>query len=115
MLPVPPGSYIISQYVQDWNDIRNEECYVLITRDEGVVYKRVINNLREGQLLLKSDNPDYDPYTVAVGRVVEAWKAVGVISFELPTPNRQPGLPQITALLADLKKEVEEMKEAKRA
>jgi transcriptional regulator with XRE-family HTH domain len=110
MLPVPPGAYIISQYVQDWNDIRNEECYILITRDEGVVYKRVINNMREGQLLLKSDNPDYDPYTVAIGRVVEVWKAVGVVSFELPNPDRQPGMPQITALLADLKKEVEVLK-----
>jgi transcriptional regulator with XRE-family HTH domain len=114
MLPVPPGSYIISQYVQDWNDIRNEECYVLITRDEGIVYKRVLNNLREGQLLLKSDNPVYDPYTVPVGRVVEVWKAVGVVSFELPNPERQPGMPQITALLTELKREVEEMKESKK-
>lgn len=112
MLPVPPGSYIISQYVQDWNDIRNEECHVLITRDEGVIYKRVINNLREGQLLLKSDNTAYDPYTVAVGRVVEVWKAVGVISFELPNPEKNPGLPQITTLLMDLKREVEELKKS---
>jgi len=110
MLPVPPGSYIISEYVQDWNDIRNEECYVLITRDEGVVYKRVINNMREGQLLLKSDNTDYEAYTVPVGRVVEVWKAVGVVSFELPNPERQPGLPQITSLLSELKKDVEALK-----
>jgi transcriptional regulator with XRE-family HTH domain len=110
MLPVPPGAYIISEYVQDWNDIRNEECYILITRDEGVVYKRVINNMREGQLLLKSDNPEYEPYTVPIGRVVEVWKAVGVVSFELPNPERQPGMPQITALLTDLKQEVEALK-----
>lgn len=113
MLPVPPGVYIISEYVQDWNDIRNEECYVLITRDEGVVYKRVINNMREGQLTLKSDNPDYDPYTVAIGRVVEVWKAVGVVSFELPNPERQPGIPQIAALLTDLKQEVEALKKGR--
>jgi transcriptional regulator with XRE-family HTH domain len=113
MLPVPPGAYIISQYVQDWNDIRNEECYILITRDEGVVYKRVINNMREGQLLLKSDNPEYEPYTVPIGRVVEVWKAVGVVSFELPNPERQPGMPQITALLTDLKQEVEALKKGR--
>jgi transcriptional regulator with XRE-family HTH domain len=110
MLPVPPGAYIISEYVQDWNSIRNEECYVLITRDEGVVYKRVINNMNEGQLLLKSDNPDYDAYTMPIGRVVEVWKAKGVVSFELPNPERQPGLPQITALLTELKKDVEALK-----
>lgn len=110
MLPVPPGAYIISEYVQDWSNIRNEACYVLITRDEGVVYKRVINNMNEGQLLLKSDNPDYEPYTVPIGRVVEVWKAVGVLSFELPNPERQPGMPQLTALLSALKKDVEELK-----
>lgn len=113
MLPVPPGAYVISEYVQDWNDIRNEECYILITRDEGVVYKRVINNMREGQLLLKSDNPEYEPYTVPLGRVVEVWKAVGVVSFEIPNPERQPGMPQITALLTDLKQEVEALKKGR--
>jgi transcriptional regulator with XRE-family HTH domain len=113
MLPLPPGAYVISEYVQDWNDIRNEECYILITRDEGVVYKRVINNMREGQLLLKSDNPEYEPYTVPIGRVVEVWKAVGVVSFELPNPERQPGMPQITALLTELKQEVEALKKGR--
>lgn len=110
MLPVPPGAYIISSYVQDWHDVRNEECYICITKDEGVVYKRLINNLREGQFLLKSDNPDYEPYTVNVGRVVEIWKAVGVVSFEVPNPDRQPGVPQLTSLLAELKSEVAAMK-----
>jgi len=113
MLPLPPGAYVISEYVQDWNDIRNEECYILITRDEGVVYKRVINNMREGQLLLKSDNPEYEPYTVPIGRVVEVWKAVGVVSFEIPNPERQPGMPQITALLTELKQEVEALKKGR--
>lgn len=114
MLPVPPGAYIITEYVQDWNSIRNEECYILITRDEGVVYKRLINNMNEGQLLLKSDNPDYEAYTVPVGRIVEVWKAVGVVSFELPNPERQPGLPQITTLLTELKKDVEQLKDSAR-
>lgn len=110
MLPVPPGAYIISQYVQDWNDIRNEECYVLITKDEGVVYKRVINNIREGQLLLKSDNTDYEPYIVPIGRVVEVWKAVGMVSFDIPDPSRQPGLPQLTSVISKLQDDVNNLK-----
>jgi hypothetical protein len=33
-----------------------------------------------------------------------------VVSFELPNPERQPGLPQIAALLTELKKDVETLK-----
>ena len=84
MLPIKPGSYVITEYIQDWKSIRNDECYVLITKDEGVVYKRVINNLHIGELMLKSDNPQFAPYTVPVDRLVEVWRAVGYTSFELP-------------------------------
>lgn len=84
MLPVPPGSYIICTYVQDWSDVRNDECYVLVTRSEGVVYKRIINELSKGVFKLKSDNPEYDTYEVPVYDVVEVWKAVGFTSFEIP-------------------------------
>lgn len=84
MLPVPPSSYIICTYIQDWSDVKNDECYVLVTRSEGVVYKRVINELSKGVFRLKSDNPEYDTYEVPVYDVVEVWKAVGYTSFSLP-------------------------------
>lgn len=84
MLPIPPGSYIICAYVQDWSDIKNDECYVMVTRSEGVVYKRVISELNKGYFRLKSDNLEYDPYEVPIHDVVEVWKAVGFTSFEIP-------------------------------
>lgn len=84
MLPVKPGSYIICEYVHDWFDVKNDQCYILITLDEGIVYKRIVNNLRDGHFLLKSDNFEYQPYKLPSSQLVEVWKAIGIISFEIP-------------------------------
>lgn len=83
MLPVQPGSYVICEYVQDWRKIRNGQPHVLLTRDDGVVYKRVDNQLEKGLLRLVSDNSQYKPYTVKADQLLEVWKALGVISFGL--------------------------------
>ncbi|MGB0178347.1 MAG: helix-turn-helix domain-containing protein [Owenweeksia sp.] len=92
MLPVLPGSYIIAEYVDNWEHIKSHECYVLITRNDGIVYKRVNNNIREnGELLLQSDNTAYSPYSVPVDEVLEVWKARGIVSFELPDPKDYNG------------------------
>lgn len=112
MLPVLPGAYIICEYVADWNSIRNEECYVLVTKDEGVVYKRVINNLDQGGLLLKSDNTAYDSYTVTVGNIVEVWKAIGYTSFELPGQDASADIDmtKLMQMMAEMKRDLNDLK-----
>ncbi|MCT4625061.1 MAG: helix-turn-helix domain-containing protein [Schleiferiaceae bacterium] len=112
MLPVLPGAYIICEYVADWNDIRNEECYVLVTIEEGVVYKRVVNNLDEGHLLLKSDNTAYDPYTVEAKSVIEVWKAIGYTSFELPGQDASSDVDmnKLLMMMSEMKKDLNKLK-----
>ncbi len=88
MLPVSPGSYIMCEYIPDWNEIRSDDCYVVVTREDGVVYKRLINRLRENNtLLLKSDNILYEPYSISASNILEIWKAKGFVSFRLPDAN----------------------------
>lgn len=117
MKPVEPGSYILCEYLQDWNKIKDGKCYVLITKDEGVVYKRVENELEEKQqLTLHSDNPEYDSYTVKADDILEVWKALGYISFELPDPyshHQQLSMDQLTAAVLSVKKEVAELKKSR--
>ncbi|MEQ9187132.1 MAG: helix-turn-helix domain-containing protein [Cryomorphaceae bacterium] len=86
MLPIPSEAYILGSYVMDWNDIRNDEPCIVISRSEGIVFKRVLNNLKQGYLTLKSDNPDYDTYDIAGEEIAEVWKAEGftVFGFEHP-------------------------------
>jgi phage repressor protein C with HTH and peptisase S24 domain len=108
MLPVQAGSYVFCEFVESVADIREGQTYVLITRDEGLVYKRVYLQ-SNSQLLLKSDNPVYEPYEVAVSDVLEIWKADGVLSFNLPQPNHLE-ISKLSDILADMKTEISRLK-----
>lgn len=49
--------------------------YVVVTKDEGLVFKRVCNRVKEeGKLLLISTNPSFEPYEIAITDVLEVWK-----------------------------------------
>lgn len=77
MLPIPSGAYVICAYLMDWTTIHNDACYVIVSKSEGIVFKRVLNNLSLGHLTLKSDNAEYEPYDVPVDDILEVWTAVG--------------------------------------
>lgn len=111
MLPVPDGSYIFCEYVVDADDITNGKTYVLVTSDEGVVYKRVYNN--EGSdLVLESYNPEYEKYPVGKNTVIEIWKALGYLSFNLPDPERI-NINELSDMVMDMKNEINQLKAKK--
>ena len=89
MLPVSSGTIVVGEYVEDWNDIKNDQTYIVVTQaGDGIVYKRIHNRIVEDrQLLLKSDNPLYYPYPVSIDDVKEVWKAVRLISDNVPTTS----------------------------
>ncbi|MDE5418773.1 LexA family transcriptional regulator [Labilibaculum sp. DW002] len=84
MLPVPAGSYIICEYVQDWEHIKDDSCCIVLTADDGIVYKRIKKDFSNNQLLLNSDNSEYLSFEVSLNQVLEVWKSLGFVSFNLP-------------------------------
>ena len=81
MMPTPSGSIIVGEKVDATDDVKNEQAYILVSRHEGIVYKRIVkNNKAKNKLTLVSDNPQYQPYQVNTEDVVEIWKAQMVIS-----------------------------------
>jgi transcriptional regulator with XRE-family HTH domain len=85
MLPLLPGTIIVGEYVENLSYLRNGKTYVLVTKNEGIVYKRVFNYLSEnGKLFLVSDNRQYAPYPLAPEEVLEAWQAKAFISVQFP-------------------------------
>jgi transcriptional regulator with XRE-family HTH domain len=81
MLPTPSGSIIVGEKIEDTNDIKNNQAYIVVSRNEGIVYKRVEKSGRsKNKLTLVSDNPQYQPYQVNAEDVVELWQAQMVIS-----------------------------------
>ncbi|MEX2597334.1 MAG: S24/S26 family peptidase [Salibacteraceae bacterium] len=92
MLPIASETYVISSYVLDWNDIKNDELYVIVSKNEGIVFKRILNNLNQGFLRLKSDNPSFESYDLNVADTLEVWRAEGLTSFDFPEPDLQRSL-----------------------
>jgi len=81
MLPTPSGSIIVGEKVDDASEIKNSQAYIVVSRNEGIVYKRIEKNGRsKNKLTLVSDNPQYQPYQVNAEDVVELWQAQMVIS-----------------------------------
>jgi transcriptional regulator with XRE-family HTH domain len=75
MLPVKSGSYIVARFVENIRDIKSGKTYIVLTLNDGLVYKRVYDKTKEhNMLLLASDNKKYDPYYVAVEDVLELWE-----------------------------------------
>ncbi|WP_055443415.1 XRE family transcriptional regulator [Lacinutrix himadriensis] len=75
MLPMKDGAFVIGRFVEDRSEIKTGKTYVLITLNDGMVYKRVYNNIDlNGSLLLMSDNKVYNDYSVPIHEVLELWE-----------------------------------------
>ncbi len=109
MFPIPDGSWVTGEFVQDWREIISGKAYVVFTINDGIVFKIVENNLiTDGKLVLYSLNPIYEPYEVHINEVKEIWKFVNYISSELP----EPVLPekQLIQTVASMKNDLERIK-----
>ena len=109
MLPIPDGSWVTGEYLQDWHNIISGKAYVVFTINDGIVFKIVENNLKkDGKLVLYSLNPIYEPYEVHIAEVKEIWKFINYISNELP----EPVLPekQLFKAVATIKNDLERIK-----
>ncbi|HTM65739.1 MAG TPA: helix-turn-helix domain-containing protein [Flavipsychrobacter sp.] len=85
MYPIPEDSLVIAQYVEDWTSIKERIPCIVITKDDGIVFKFVTNKIRQSRaLLLESLNPVYRPYEVNVSEVLEVWQFVNYISDTIP-------------------------------
>ncbi|MGB1241326.1 MAG: XRE family transcriptional regulator [Chitinophagales bacterium] len=112
MLPLQSGSVVVGEYVADWLDVKNNETYIVVSQNEGIVYKRVLNNIDENKtLILKSDNQAYPPYPIKIGEVVEMWNAKAFISKELPSKNNDVTLEKLMSTVIELQQEVIKLKD----
>lgn len=81
MLPTPSGSIIVGEKVESINDIKSANTYIVVSKSEGIVYKRIEkNNRAKNKLTLISDNPAYQAYSINEDDVMEMWQASVIIS-----------------------------------
>jgi hypothetical protein len=114
MLPLQSGTIVVGEYLSNWNEIKPGETYVIISKGEGIVYKRVGNKLRENKTLkLISDNLVYEPYSIPSEDVLEVWKAKAFISTQFPEPAPEPTLETLTSMVSQMQKSLSGLKDNK--
>jgi transcriptional regulator with XRE-family HTH domain len=109
MPPVVEGSYVVAEYVQNWMTVRNGTPCIIVTKDEGIVFK-IVHNFLDSQQSFKliSTNPFYEPYMVHANEVIEIWKFVNYISHELPEVRMDDG--QLSKSIRHLQEEIQQMR-----
>ena len=109
MLPTPSGSVIVGEKIDDLEEVKSNQTYIVVSRSEGIVYKRVMkNNKSRNKLTLISDNTAYQPYNVNSDDVIEVWKAQMVIS-KANTQHRWD-VNQLANLVSNLQDQVSTIK-----
>lgn len=109
MPPVSDKSWVTGEFVQNWKTIKDGYPYIVVTENEGVVFKVLYQQFDKNQsLLLCSTNPIYKPFEINVNEILEVWKFVNYISNEMPEPNLSRD--QLNNTMMDLQKEIREIK-----
>lgn len=109
MLPIPEKAWVTGEYVQDWLSVKTGEACVVLTSSDGIVFKILENRVEsEGNFLLYSLNPLYEPYIMHVSEIREIWRFVHFISHEIPDPILPEN--QLVRTVAGLKQEMDRLK-----
>jgi transcriptional regulator with XRE-family HTH domain len=109
MFPIPDKAWITGEYVLDWKTLKTGEACVVLTINEGIVFKILENRIEsDGAFTLYSLNPFYEPYEINVNEIREIWRFVHFISHEIPDPVIPEN--QLVRTVASLKQEVDRLK-----
>lgn len=110
MLPMKDGSFVVGKMVEDVRDIKSGRTYILVTLNDGMVYKRVKNNIEKDETLrLISDNTAYEPYNIHISEVMEIWEFACAINTQEYSESELK-ISSILNLFNELGIELEELK-----
>lgn len=109
MLPTPSGSIIVGEKIEKIDDVRNSAPYIVVSKNEGIVYKRIVKNNRvKNKLTMMSDNPAFHPYTMNAEDVLEMWQAQMIIS-KVKSQDRWD-MQQLSNIVTELQQQVNSLK-----
>ncbi len=109
MMPTPSGSIIVCEKIENFDYLRANNTYIVVSRNEGIVYKRVMkSNRSKNKFTMISDNPQYEPYQMNAEDILEIWQAQFVLS-KANTTNRWD-VNQLASLVNNLQEQVSSMK-----
>lgn len=109
MLPTPSGSVIVGEKIETIEEVKANNTYIVVSRNEGIAYKRILKNNRyKTKLTMISDNPQFEPYNLNMDDIIEVWKAQMVIT-KANTEQRWD-INQLAGLVNNLQEQVSSLK-----
>ena len=85
MLPIKDKSYVVGEFLQNWNDIKDGEAYIVLTIEDGIVFKILYNQLKKNKsLVFHSLNTEFEDYKLPIEEIKEVWKFACFISQQIP-------------------------------
>ena len=109
MMPTPSGSVIVGERVSSLDDVKTNQTYIVVSKADGIVYKRILkNNRQKNKLTLVSDNPAYQPYNINSDEVLEVWQAQMIITKANTQQRWDVG--QLANLVNNLQQQVSSIK-----
>jgi len=106
MLPLESGTIIICAFVEHLKDIKSGKCYIIVSKQEGLVFKRVVNQSKKKTLKLISDNSAYLPYEISYADVDQIWAYKAHVGF---SDTKQLMDEMLEEKLSDIQKKVTEI------
>jgi transcriptional regulator with XRE-family HTH domain len=78
MPPLKEGTTVIGRYVETLDEIKDGQTYIVLTKNDGLVYKRLYREKKRSNdvFIFNSDNPAYQPYTIPTEDILEVWSFV---------------------------------------
>lgn len=110
MPPHKEGSYIIGKYIENMGEVRDGRTYILLTKNEGIVYKR-LNRNGKNNLVLRSDNTFYKPYSIKVSDILEIWE----FACSIATSESEPEIfskESVLEMFRALRRDISEIRES---
>lgn len=76
------GDVIACRVLRDSKFIQWNKCYVVATREQGLLVKRLKKGTVENSLLAISDNKEYEPFEIPTAEITGIALVIGVIRLE---------------------------------
>lgn len=76
------GDVVACRVIKERNFIQWNKTHVVATKNQGIIIKRIKKGDCDENLLMVSDNKDYDPFFVPIDEIVGLALVVGVVRLE---------------------------------
>lgn len=113
MLPIQSGAIVFGEYVEKLPEVKNGKLYILVTENDGIVFKRVF--MSDDKLLLVSDNREYDPYSIDAADIKEIWAVKAFFSTKFPDMDTTSfSADQLAASVLELQAQIKQLTKNKK-